>query len=120
MSRFFWLDGLDRDLREHVLFSLRVLWTQASNALEGKTFSKGDTLFFLREGLTVSGKTLQEHLDIKGHSDAVERMAEMTAGGAPPRRAGAFRAAPPRPDSHGHRRIPPRWSLEAGEQRNPD
>ena len=83
MSRFFWLDGLDRDLREHVLFSLRVLWTQASNALEGNTFSKGDTLFFLREGLTVSGKTLQEHLEIKGHSDAVERMAEMAVGGVP-------------------------------------
>ena len=65
MSRFFWLDDLDSDLREYVLFSLRALWTQASNALEGNTFTKGDTLFFLREGLTVSGKTLQEHLDIK-------------------------------------------------------
>ncbi|MCR5563047.1 MAG: Fic family protein [Desulfovibrio sp.] len=83
MSRFVWLDGLDADLREHVLFSLRVVWTQASNALEGNTFSEGDTLFFLKEGLTVSGKTLQEHLDIQGHSDAVKSLAEMAVGDKP-------------------------------------
>ncbi|MBO4334834.1 MAG: Fic family protein [Desulfovibrio sp.] len=83
MSRFPWLNSLDSDLREHVLFTLRVLWTQASNALEGNSFSVGDTLFFLREGLTVSGKTLQEHLDIQGHSDAVKRLAEMAVGDVP-------------------------------------
>ena len=83
MSRFFWLDNLDTDLREHVLFSLRVIWTQSSNALEGNTFSEGDTLFFLKEGLTVSGKTLQEHLDIQGYSDAVKLLAEMAVGDNP-------------------------------------
>ena len=83
MPRFFWLDGLDSDLAGHVLFTLQALWTQASTALEGNRFSKEDTLFFLREGLTVSGKTLQEHLDIKGHADAIERMAQMASGGAP-------------------------------------
>ena len=80
MSRFAWLDNLDADLREHVLFSLRVIWTQTSNALEGNTFSEGDTLFFLKEVLTVSGKTLQEHLDMQGHSDAVENLVAMAVG----------------------------------------
>ena len=80
MPHFPWLVNLDNDLREHVLFSLRVLWTQASTALEGNTFSEGDTLFFLKEGLTVSGKTFQEHLDIQGHSDAVKRLLEMAIG----------------------------------------
>lgn len=77
MSRFVWLDNFDDDLREHLLFALRVYWTQASNALEGNTFSEGDTLFFLKEGLTVSGKTLQEHLDIQGYSDAIKCLIEI-------------------------------------------
>ena len=80
ISRYTWLDNLETDLREHVLFSLRVLWTHTSNALEGNTFSEGDTLFFLKEGLTVSGKTLQEHLDIQGYSDAVKSLSKMADG----------------------------------------
>ena len=41
-------------------------WTCASAGLEGNTFSLGDTDFFLREGLTVAGKTFREHCEIKG------------------------------------------------------
>ena len=83
MSRFFWLDDLDADLREHTLFTLKVLWTQTSNALEGNTFTEGDTLFFLKEGLTVGGKTLREHLEIQGHSDAVHSLVEMAVNEVP-------------------------------------
>ncbi|MBQ7607788.1 MAG: hypothetical protein IJU76_07435 [Desulfovibrionaceae bacterium] len=68
------IKNLDKDLKDFVLFSLRNLWTQTSNAIEGNTFTLGETAFFLKEGLTIGGKTLQEHLDIKGYSDAIETM----------------------------------------------
>lgn len=49
-------------------------WTCASAGLEGNTFSLDDTDFFLREGLTVAGKSFREHCEIKGHADALKWM----------------------------------------------
>lgn len=69
---FSFLDGLDHDLRRSLLVGLRTLWTHSSTALEGNTFTLGDTAFFLQEGLTVGGKTLREHGEIRGHAEALD------------------------------------------------
>lgn len=69
---FPFLQGLAPDLRRALLTSLRSLWTHTSTALEGNTFTLGDTDFFLREGLTIGGKSLREHQEIFGHAQAVE------------------------------------------------
>jgi Fic family protein len=42
-------------------------WTFNTNAIEGNTMTLQETTFFLREGLTVQGRT-EEHLEIKNHS----------------------------------------------------
>lgn len=47
-------------------------WTYNTNALEGNTMSLHETAFFLREGLTIKGKTLKEHLEVINHSEAIE------------------------------------------------
>jgi len=65
------MEGLDDDLRLGLSESLIAQWTHSSTALEGNTISLGDTLFLLREGLTVSGKSLREHEEIHGHSEAL-------------------------------------------------
>ena len=70
--RFAFLEGLDTDLRVALLMSLRALWTHTSTALEGNTFTLGDTAFFLQEGLTVGGKSLREHEEIYGHAKAID------------------------------------------------
>lgn len=69
---FSFLEGLDADLRTALLTSLRALWTHTSTALEGNTFTLGDTAFFLQEGLTIGGKSLREHEEIYGHAKAIE------------------------------------------------
>jgi len=51
---------------------LRIEWTYDSNALEGSTLTKGETYFFLREGLTVEGKTLKDFLDARSHAEAID------------------------------------------------
>ena len=38
---------------------LMMEWTYDSNAIEGNTLTLGETIFFLREGLTVEGKPLR-------------------------------------------------------------
>jgi Fic family protein len=69
---FSFLNDLDNDLRISLLCALRDKWTHTSTGLEGNSFTLGDTEFFLKEGLTIGGKTLQEHMDIYGHAEAIE------------------------------------------------
>ncbi len=51
---------------------LRVDWTYDSNAIEGSTLTRGETLFFLQEGLTVEGKPFKDFLDAKNHAQAID------------------------------------------------
>ncbi|MDM8561343.1 Fic family protein [Candidatus Parabeggiatoa sp. HSG14] len=51
---------------------LRMEWTYNSNAIEGSTLTKGETLFFLKEGLTVEGKPFKDFLDARNHAEAID------------------------------------------------
>ena len=51
---------------------LKIEWTYNSNALEGSTLTKGETYFFLQEGLTVEGKPFKDFLDARNHAEAVD------------------------------------------------
>jgi Fic family protein len=51
---------------------LRIEWTYDSNALEGSTLTRGETYFFLREGLTVEGKPFKDFLDARNHAEAID------------------------------------------------
>jgi Fic family protein len=57
---------------ETVMEKLKMEWTYDSNAIEGSTLTLGDTIFFLREGLTVEGKPLKDFLDARNHIDAID------------------------------------------------
>ena len=62
-------------LREY----LDLEWTYNSNAIEGSTLTRQETLVVLKHGLTVGGKPLVEHLEAINHQmaiDLVERLAE--------------------------------------------
>ncbi|HAI70384.1 MAG TPA: cell filamentation protein Fic [Gammaproteobacteria bacterium] len=51
---------------------LRIDWTYDSNAIEGSTLTRGETWFFLREGLTVEGKPFKDFLDARNHAEAID------------------------------------------------
>lgn len=59
--------GLQRAIQK----KLKYLWTYNSNALEGSRLSLGDTIFYIEEGLTVSGKPLKDFLDAENHVEAI-------------------------------------------------
>lgn len=65
------LRPLDRELEERVLQKFRLWWTYHSNAIEGNHLTQGETEMFLMEGLTAKGKPLKDHLDLRGHSNAI-------------------------------------------------
>jgi Fic family protein len=68
------LDGLrplDREQEDRVMQKFRLWWTYHSNAIEGNSLTQGETEMFLMEGLTAKGKPLKDHLDLRGHSNAI-------------------------------------------------
>ncbi|KPA19644.1 cell filamentation protein Fic [Candidatus Magnetomorum sp. HK-1] len=52
-------------------------WTYDSNAIEGSSLTRGETLFFLREGLTVEGKPFKDFLDARNHAEAIDWLYEV-------------------------------------------
>ena len=65
------LRPLPEDVEGKVMQKLRLDWNYHSNAIEGNRLSYGETVAFLMEGITAKGKPLKDHLDIRGHNDAI-------------------------------------------------
>jgi Fic family protein len=48
----------------------RIGFTYSSNALEGNSLTESETKVIIEDGLTIGGKTIREHSEALGHSDA--------------------------------------------------
>lgn len=70
-----------RPLKTSILNKLRdqftVEMTYHSNAIEGNRLTLKETLLVLREGVTIKGKNLQEHLEAKNHEQAMNFLFEV-------------------------------------------
>lgn len=70
-----------RPLKPSILKKLReqftVEMTYHSNAIEGNRLTLKETLLVLREGVTIKGKNLQEHLEAKNHEEAMNFLFEV-------------------------------------------
>lgn len=71
------LKQVPKHRRKDLIHQLRDLWTHSSTALEGNTFTLGETAYLLEEGLTISGKPIKEHQEILGHAKAIELVYEL-------------------------------------------
>jgi Fic family protein len=73
--------NLHRPLNASTLKKLRdqitVEMTYHSNAIEGNRLTLKETLLVLREGVTIKGKNLQEHLEAKNHEEAMNFLFEV-------------------------------------------
>src|ERR1700744_6267818 len=65
------LRPLPEDVEGRVMQKLRLDWNYHSNAIEGNKLNYGETVAFLMEGITAKGKPLKDHLDIRGHNEAI-------------------------------------------------
>jgi Fic family protein len=65
------LRPLSREIEQRILQKFRLEWNYHSNAIEGNPYTYGETVAFLLEGITAKGKTLKDHLDIKGHDESI-------------------------------------------------
>jgi len=70
-----WLDGFrpfDSTLVAELKKLYDVRFTYNSNAIEGNTLTQSETELVLTKGITVGGKTLDEHLEVIGHKEAID------------------------------------------------
>ena len=51
---------------------LALEWTYNSNAIEGNTLSLHETEVVLKQGITIGGKSVHEHLEAINHKDGIE------------------------------------------------
>ncbi|MGI4884428.1 MAG: Fic family protein [Janthinobacterium lividum] len=65
------LRPLSPEQEQRVLQKFRLDWNYNSNAIEGNSLTLGETRSLLLHGLTAAGKPMRDHLDIKGHNEAV-------------------------------------------------
>jgi Fic family protein len=56
---------------------LDIEWTYNSNAIEGSTITRQETMLILKEGLTISGKSMKEHLEVTNHKNAIDYLGEL-------------------------------------------
>ena len=65
------LRPLTEEQEGRIMQKFRLDWNYHSNAIEGNSLTYGETIAFLMEGLTAKGKPFKDHLDIKGHNEAI-------------------------------------------------
>lgn len=73
----------DAALWATIVNRLRTDWTYHSNSIEGSTLSRGETHFFLSEGLTVEGKPFKDFVDAKNHAEAIDLLFDVVANQQP-------------------------------------
>ena len=70
-------EGLPSGLVKNLEDWFRVELTYTSNAIEGNTLTRRETALVVDKGLTVGGKSLQEHLEASNHAYALDWVREL-------------------------------------------
>ena len=65
------LDGLRQFDSNHIAQALEMEYTFESNRIEGNTMTLRESDSVSNEGLTISGKSMREHLDVINHQEAI-------------------------------------------------
>lgn len=78
------IDFLKNILQQHretdsfrIAQALELEYTFESNRIEGNTLTLQETDLVVNEGLTISGKSMREHLEVINHSEAIDFVKDM-------------------------------------------
>lgn len=62
---------------EKIVQALELEYTYDSNKIEGNTLTLNETNLIINEGITISGKSMREHLEAINHQDAIIYLKEL-------------------------------------------
>lgn len=71
------LNQLRQNNSEKVAKAFEIEYTYESNKIEGNTLTLQETALVIEKGLTIGGKSLNEHLEALNHSHAIEFIKEI-------------------------------------------
>ena len=71
------LRPIPADRMGRVMQHLRLEWNFNSNSIEGNTLTLQETRTFLMFGLTANGKPFRDHLEMRGHDEALKKLEEI-------------------------------------------
>lgn len=71
------LDGIRQFDSYRITQALELEYTFESNRIEGNTLTLKETDLVINEGLTISGKSMREHLEAINHKDAISYMKQL-------------------------------------------
>lgn len=77
------LRPLSPELEGRIMQKFRLDWNFHSSNIEGNSLTFGETKTFLLHGLTAEGKPLRDHLEIKGHNEAIHALDDIVHGTRP-------------------------------------
>lgn len=78
------LDSVRPLLNESILNALDIEYTYESNRIEGNTLTLRETDIIINKGLTVSGKSMREHLEANNHFEAILYIRDLVKDKIPP------------------------------------
>lgn len=78
------IDELKKELDQYrnldsfrITQALELEYTFESNKIEGNTLTLQETDFIINEGLTISGKSMREHLEVLNHNEAIDYIKDL-------------------------------------------
>lgn len=77
------LRPLDPDLLNNLRELYTVRLTYNSTAIEGNTLTETETQIFLDKGITIGGKSLQDHLEVINHAEAMDFVRDLANANTP-------------------------------------
>jgi Uncharacterized conserved protein len=71
------LQPLPAEALQKIQDAIRIEYTYDSNRIEGNTLTLQETALVVNEGITISGKSMREHLEAVNHAEAVDFIREI-------------------------------------------
>lgn len=76
------LDACRDSINSLIVDALNIEYTYDSNRIEGNTLTLRETDLVINKGLTIGGKSMQEHLEAVNHYEAIQYICELSADSA--------------------------------------
>lgn len=76
------LDACRDSINSLIVDALNIEYTYDSNRIEGNTLTLRETDLVINKGLTIGGKSMQEHLEAVNHYEAIQYIRELSADSA--------------------------------------
>ncbi|MES2765235.1 MAG: Fic family protein [Bacteroidota bacterium] len=77
------LRPISPDILNRINRKFRFDWSYHSSNIEGNSLTYGETKAFLLHGLTAGGKPFRDHLEIRGHNEAILELEDIVSNNKP-------------------------------------